>query len=289
MIPPAPVDRRRRVIVAALVVGLIVAGSVAVSVVTHGGLGYGPAYPPGTTLEVPGGSTSNISVTGDHLEIVLETSAGAGSASLVVGSDGFRRDFRASPATYGLRLDTAAALQTGTRRLTLVIPESGTLILTIVGGGQLVMNQVRLKELRVTGVSSLLELDASKPGSSVDLLQIESATGGLSAVRLGNLNMAELVIGNITGRYDVDLSGSLNRYCEATLRSVVGSGTLRVPGSVGAQVVVRSIVGSVLSAGFVDEGNRSYVNRLAEAKASLQLVVHVESAIGQIRLMEVQQ
>jgi len=213
MIPVASADRRRRIIVAVAVGSLIVAGSVAVGVLASGGLVFGPSYAPGTSIEVPGGPTSSISVTGDHLEIVLETSAGADTATIVVGSDGFRRDGRGSAGTVGLRLDTASALQTQPRNLTLLIPERGTLILTIVGGGQLVMDRVWLKELRLTGVSSSLELDASKPGSMVDLVQIESAMGGLSAVRLGNLNMAELVIGNITGRYDLDLSGSLNRQC----------------------------------------------------------------------------
>jgi len=57
----------------------------------------------------------------------------------------------------------------------------------------------------------------------------------------------------------------------------------------GAQVVVKNIVGSVLSTGFVDTGGRSYLNRLAVAQVSPQLVVNVESAIGQIQLMEVRQ
>ncbi|MGB9666011.1 MAG: hypothetical protein ACPL2N_01690 [Candidatus Cryosericum sp.] len=289
MTPSVSEDRGRRFLVAALVIGLIVAGWVMVDVATHGSLGLGPVLAPGTTLEVPGGSASRISVTGDRLEIVLQSSHGANTAQVVVGSDGFRRDARAPAGTFGLRLDTGAALQNGTRRLTLILPENGTLSLTVVGGGRVTMDRVRLGQLHVTGVSSSLDLDAGTPGSSVDLLQIESATGGLSSEHLGSLNMTQLVIDSIVGHYDLDLSGTVDRPCEVTVRSVVGSGVLRFSGGIGAQVVVKSIVGSVAAAGFVDEGGRSYLNKAARTEGAPRLVVRIESAVGQIQLMEVQQ
>lgn len=290
MSSPAPLTPRWRILAAVLVASLVIVGSIVVAAMSLGdGPGAGPAVASGTTLEVGGGFTSSVSVTGDHLEITLKTSAGIASGQIVVGSDGFRRDNRASAGTFGLRVDSTAALRPGVRQLTVIVPESGTLVLTVVGGGSLVTDQIHLSQLRITGVSSSLELDASRSGSTVDLLRIDSATGGLSGVRLGNLNMAELTIGNITGRYDLDLSGSLDRHCDVTARSVVGNGILRIPGSVGASVTVKSIVGSVLSSGFVNRGGRSYVNRLAAAQSNPQLVVQVDSAIGQIQLMEVQQ
>jgi hypothetical protein len=290
MSSPASATPRWHILVAILVASLVIVGSLVIAAVSgRGGLGGGPTIAPGTTLEVGGGSRSSISVTGDHLEIMLKTSAGVDSGQIVVGSSGFQRDSRASSGTFGLRLASTAALRPGVRQLTIIVPENGTLVLTVVGGGALVTDQIRLRQLRMTGVSSSLELNASQSGSSVDFLQIDSATGGLSGVRLGNLNMMELSIGNVTGRYDLDLSGSLDRHCDVIVRSVIGNGILRIPASVGAQVTVKSIVGSVLSGGFTDKGGRSYVNRLAAAQANPQLVVQVDSAIGQIQLMEVQQ
>jgi hypothetical protein len=211
------------------------------------------------------------------------------SASIVLGSDGFHRDFRAKTGTYGLRLDSVSSVQAGVKRLTVVVPENGTLTLTLVGEAQLILDQAQLKELRLAGASSALELDASESGSIIDLVQIENITGGFSTVRLGNLDMADLVIGNITGSYDLDLSGSLGRHCDVSLHTAVGNGTVRIPTKPGAQLSVGNVLGSVLSSGFVAEGGKSFLNAAAAGGADWQLVVRIDSAIGQIQLVEVQQ
>jgi hypothetical protein len=170
-----------------------------------------------------------------------------------------------------------------------VVPENGTLTLTLVGEARLVLDQARLKELRLAGASSALELDATEPGSIIDLVQIENVTGSFSATRLGNLDMADLVIGNIVGRYDLDFSGSLGRHCDVSLHTAVGNGTLRIPGKPGAQLSIGSILGKVLSSGFVAEDSKSFLNASAASGADRQLVVRIDNAIGQIQLVEVQQ
>ncbi|MCX6096993.1 MAG: hypothetical protein NTZ77_00685 [Caldiserica bacterium] len=290
MIPSASVTGRRRVLVAVLVVSLIVVGSGVVTLVTrNGGLRAAPALAQGTILEVPGGSASKISVVGDNIEVIVGSSPSLTSASIVLGSEGFHRDFRAKTGTCGLRLDDATAIQTGTRRLTIVVPENGTLTLTLVGEARVVLDQARLGELRLAGASSALELDASEPGSIIDLVQIENVTGGFSATRLGNLDMADLVIGNITGSYDLDFSGSLDRHCDVSLRTAVGNGTVRIPSKPGVQLSIGSVLGKVLSSGFVAEGSKSFLNASAAGGADRQLIMHIDSAIGQIRLVEVQQ
>ena len=290
MMQSAPTTGRRHILVAALVVILMIVGSVVVTVVTrNGGLRAVPAYAEGTILALPGGSASNISVVGDNLEVVVSTSPTVTSASIVLGSQGFRQDFRAKTGTYGLYFDSVPGVQVGIRRLTVVVPENGTLTLTLVGEARLVLDQAQLKELRLAGASSALELDATESGSIIDLVQIENVTGGFSAARLGNLDMADLVIGNIVGRYDLDFSGSLDRHCDVSLHTAVGNGTLRIPGKPGVQLSIGSVLGKVLSSGFVAEGSKSFLNASAASGVDRQLVVHIDNAIGQIQLVEVQQ
>ncbi|RIE07658.1 hypothetical protein [Candidatus Cryosericum odellii] len=290
MMQSAPTIGRRRILVAALVAILMIVGSAVVTVVTrNGGLRAVPAYAEGTILALPGGSASNISVVGDNLEVVVSTSPTVTSASIVLGSQGFRQDFRAKTGTYGLYFDSVPGVQVGVRRLTVVVPENGTLMLTLVGEARLVLDQARLKELRLAGASSALELDATESGSIIDLVQIENVTGGFSTIRLGNLDMADLVIGNIVGRYDLDFSGSLDRHCDVSLHTAVGNGTLRIPGKPGAQLSIGSVLGKVLSSGFVAEGSKSFLNASAASGADRRLVVHIDNAIGQIQLVEVQQ
>ncbi len=290
MIQSAPMTGRKRVLIAVLVVSLVLVGSAVVTLVTrNGGLRAAPAFANGTILELPGGSASRISIVGDNLEVVVGTSPAVTSASIVLGSEGFRRDFRAKIGTYGLRVGSVSAVQAGVKRLTVVVPENGTLMLTIVGEARLVLDQARLAELYLSGVSSALELDASKSGSIIDLVHIENVTGGFSTTRLGNLDMADLVIGNITGSYDLDFSGSLSRHCDVLLHTVVGNGTVRIPSTPGAQLSIGSVLGKVLSSKFVAESSKSFLNASAAGGADRQLVVHIDSAIGQIQLVEVQQ
>jgi len=290
MMQSAPVTGRRRVLVAALVVSLIIVGSAVVTVVTrNGGLRAVPAYAEGTVLALPGASASSISVVGDNLEVVVGTSPTVTSASIVLGSEGFRQDFRAKTGTYGLCLDSIPVVQEGVKRLTVVVPENGTLTLTLVGEARLILDQARLKEIRLAGASSALELDATKSGSIIDLVQIENVTGGFLATRLGNLDMVDLVMGNITGSYDLDFSGSLGRHCDVILHTAVGNGTLRIPRKPGAQLSIGSVLGKVLSSGFVAEGSKSFLNASAASGADRQLVVHIDNAIGQIQLVEVRQ
>jgi len=290
MMQSAPVTGRRRVLVAALVVSLIIVGSAVVTVVTrNGGLRAVPAYAEGTVLALPGASASSISVVGDNLEVVVGTSPTVTSASIVLGSEGFRQDFRAKTGTYGLCLDSIPVVQEGVKRLTVVVPENGTLTLTLVGEARLILDQARLKEIRLAGASSALELDATKFGSIIDLVQIENVTGGFLATRLGNLDMVDLVMGNITGSYDLDFSGSLGRHCDVILHTAVGNGTLRIPRKPGAQLSIGSVLGKVLSSGFVAEGSKSFLNASAASGADRQLVVHIDNAIGQIQLVEVRQ
>jgi hypothetical protein len=281
---------RRRLLVAVLVGGLILTGSVLVTVVTrNGGLRPGPAYVAGTVLSLPGGSSTSVSVVGDNLEVVVGTSSSVTSGSIVLGSGGFRRDLRARAGTYGLRLDTIAAAQDGIKRLTVMIPENGTLTMTLVGDARVVLDQAHLKKLQLAGASSALEVDASAPGSVIDTVRIENVTGGFSATRLGNLDMASLIIGSITGTYDVDLSGSLGRHCDVSLRTAVGNGTVRIPDKPGAQVSVGNVLGRVLSSGFVTDGERSFLNSSAAGGADRQLLVTIGSAAGQIQFVEVHQ
>jgi hypothetical protein len=268
----------------------MVIGSAVVTMVTrNGGLRAVPAYAEGTILALPGGSASSISVVGDNIEVVVGTSPAVTSASIVLGSEGFRRDFRAKTGTYGLYFDSVPGAQAGVKRLTVVVPENGTLMLTLVGEARLVLDQARLKELRLTGASSALQLDATESGSIIDLVQIENVTGGFSTTRLGNLDMVDLVIGNITGRYDLDFSGSLGRHCDVSLHAAVGNGTVRIPRKPGAQLSIGSVLGKVLSSGFVAEGSKSFLNTSAASGADRQLVVRIDNAIGQIQLVEVQQ
>ena len=290
MMQSASMTGRRRVLVAALVVSLIVAGSGVVTLVTrNGGLRANPAFAEGTILELLGGSASKISVVGDNIEVVVGTSSTVTSASIVLGSEGFRRDFRAKTGTYGLYFDSVPGVQAGVKRLTVVVPENGTLTLTLVGEARLVLDQARLKELRLAGASSALQLDATESGSIIDLVQIENVTGGFSATRLGNLDMADLVIGNIVGSYDLDFSGSLGRHCDVSLHTAVGNGTLCIPRKPGAQLSIGSVLGKVMSSGFMAEGSKSFLNASAASGADRQLVVRIDNAIGQIQLVEVQQ
>src|SRR5450756_3029219 len=151
MMQSAPTTGRRRILVAALVVILMIVGSAVVTVVTrNGGLRAVPAYAEGTILALPGGSASNISVVGDNLEVVVSTSPTVTSASIVLGSQGFRQDFRAKTGTYGLYFDSVPGVQVGIRRLTVVVPENGTLTLTLVGEARLVLDQAQLKAVSYT-------------------------------------------------------------------------------------------------------------------------------------------
>jgi hypothetical protein len=281
---------RRRLLVALLVAGLILTGSAVIAVVTrNGGLRAGSAYAEGTILELPGGASTAVSITGNNLEVDIGTSSALTSGSILLESEGFHRDFRSAAGTYGLRLDAAGMARKDVKRVTLVVPENGSLTMTLVGDARVVLDQARLKGLKLTGASSALEMDASGSGSLIDSIQIENVTGGFSATGLGNLDMTSLVIGNVTGTYDIDLSGSLARHCDVSLRTVVGNGTLRIPERPGALLSVRNVLGRVISSGFVAGGEQSYLNSSAAGGADRQLMVNVGSVVGQIQLVEVQQ
>ncbi|MHB8071154.1 MAG: hypothetical protein ACYDHF_04260 [Candidatus Cryosericum sp.] len=281
---------RRRLLVTILVGGLILAGSVFVTLVTrNGGLRPSPVFASGTVVELSSASTGKISIVADNVEVVVGTSPDVTTTSILVGSEGFRRDYRATVGTYGLRFDSISSAETGVKRLTVVVPENGTLTLTLVGDARVVLDQAHLKKLQLAGASSALEVDASESGSIVDTVEIDNVTGGFTATRLGNLDMTSLIIGNITGTYDVDLSGSLGRHCDASLRTAVGNGTLRIPDKPGVQLSVVSVLGRVMSSGFVTEGERSFLNSSAAGGADRQLLVTIGSAVGQVQLVEVQQ
>lgn len=290
MMQPRLHSGRRRLLVAVLVGSLILVGSVMVTLVTrNGGFKPSPGLASGTVLDVDSGSTTRISIVADNVEVVIGTSPDVKESTIVLGSDGFRRDYRARVGTYGLRFDSVLDPETGVKRLTVVVPENGALTLTLVGDARVVVDQARLKKLQLAGASSALEVDASETGSLVDVVEIDNVTGGFSAVRLGNLDMTSLVIGNITGTYDVDISGSLARHCAASIRTAVGNGTIRVPGKPGVRLSVSSILGRVISSEFVTEGERSFLNSSAAGGADRQLLVTIGSAVGQIQLVEVQQ
>jgi len=290
MMQPRLHSGRRRLLVAVLVGGLILAGSVMVTLVTrNGGFRPSPALASGTVLDVDSGSTARISIVADNVEVVIGTSADVKGSIIILGSDGFRRDYRSTVGTYGLRFDSVLDPETGVKRLTVVVPENGALTLTLVGDARVVLDQARLKRLQLAGASSALEVDAYETGSLVDAIEIDNVTGGFSATCLGNLDMTSLVIGNITGTYDVDLSGSLARHCTASIHTVVGNGTIRVPGNPGVQLSVSNILGRVISSGFSTEGERSFLNSSAAGGADRQLLVTIGSAVGQIQLVEVQQ
>ena len=290
MMQPRSLGGRRRLLVAVLVGGLILAGSAVVTMVTrNGGFRPSPALASGAVLDLAGGSATRLSIVADNVEVVIGTSPDAKTSSIVLGSDGFRRDYRAAVGTYGLRFDSVLNPEAGVKRLTVVVPENGALTLTLVGDARVVLDQARLNKLQLAGASSALEVDASETGSLVDTVEIDNVTGGFSATRLGNLDMTSLIIGNITGTYDIDLSGSLARHCAASIRTAVGNGTMRVPGKPGVQLSVSSILGRVISSGFATEGERSFLNSSAAGGADRQLLVTIGSAVGQIQLVEVQQ
>ncbi len=280
----------RRLLVAFLVGGLILAGFAVVMLVTrNGAFRPSPVLASGAILNLTDGSATRVSIVAGNVEVVIRTSPDTKTSSIVLGSGGFRRDYRAAVGTYGLRFDNVLNRETGVKCLTLVVPEDGALTLTLVGDARVVLDRARLRRLQLAGASSSIEVDASETGSLVDTFEIDNVTGGFSATHLGNLDMTSLVIGNITGTYDVDLSGSLARHCAASIHAAVGNGTMRVPGKPGVQLSVSSILGRVISSGFATEGERSFLNSSAAGGADRQLLVTIGSTVGQIQLVEVQQ
>lgn len=282
--------KNRRALTAFVIGLLILAGSVIVNIVArNGGIVAGESYTAGTVLEVPGGSSVKMSVTGDNLEITVGTSPSLSSGKILVESDGFRKDTRAKIGTYGLRAAVGSSGEGGACRLTVVVPDNGTLTLTLVGDAHLVLDETRLKELVLAGVSSTLEMDASDPGSVIDDVRIQSVTGGFSGQRLGNLDMERLTVGSITGTYDLDLSGSLRRHCDISLQRIVGNGTVRISGTPGARLTVRNIVGGIVSSGLTDDGQKTFLNSSAASGAERQVILEIGSVVGQIKLVEAQQ
>ncbi len=282
--------RNRRALTAIVIGLLILAGSVIVSIVSrNGGIDAGESYTAGTVLELPGGSSVRMSVTGGSLEITVGTSPSLSSGRILVESDGFRKDTRAKVGTYGLRAAVGSSREGNTRRLTVVVPDNSALTLTLVGDAHLVLNEARLRELVLAGVSSTLEMDASDPGSVIDDVRVQSVTGDFSAQRLGNLDMERLTVGSMTGTYDLDLSGSLRRHCDISLQRIVGNGTVRIPGTPGTRLTVRNIVGEIVPSGLTDDGQKTFLNSSAAGGAERQVILEIGSVVGQIKLVEAQQ
>ncbi len=285
---PRSVSEQNHTVIAVLVIVLIVLGSIIVRAIATGGdLVPTGTYPTGTVLEVASSSAGSISLVGSNMEITVESSPTRTKTAIVLESTGFQRDLRAQAGTFGLRMDTIMTKATGTKRLAIVVPENGTLVLTLVGDARLVLTQAKLAELRLTGASSTLELDASASGSAVNAVQIDSVAGDFTGTRLGNLNAAQVTIGSIAGNYTLDFSGALDRRCDVILHSAFGDGTLRVAQTPGAQISIGSVLGHILSPGFTVRDGKVFLNSTAATGAEQRLHVRIDSAIGQIQFVEV--
>lgn len=278
---------RRHILTALLVVLLVAAGSCVVWIMSrNGGILPTGSYPAGTVLEAASDASGAVSIVGDNLEVTVQSASARTTTGIVLESAGFQRDLRAQRGTFGLRVNTLLFKRGGARRLTILVPEDGKLVLTLVGTAKLVLNQARLADLELTGVSSALTVQASPSGSAVGTVQIDSVAGDLTGVQLGNLNMTRFVIGSIAGNYALDFSGSLNHPCAVTLQSAFGNGVLRFAETPGVQISLGSVLGQVQASGFVTQNEKTFLNRAA-ASAGAQLQVRIEKAIGQIQLVEV--
>lgn len=276
-----------RTLVALVAGGLVLSGAVAAGMAVKAlSQRPGAALEKGSVLELPGGA---LAVAGDGFEVVVSSSSAQVSPAVTVEGEGFRRDSRARPGTVGLELQPARPGQPGGSLLRIQTPQRGSLTLTLVGKGRLVLEGADLAELHVGGVSSPLQVQVPEDGGSVEHMEFSHITGGLVAEGLGNLGVESILIDSMTGDYTLDFAGPAAGSCTVVVRAAVGSGVLRIPETRSAEVVVGTVIGNVLPGSFTATGSGTWTTAAGTAEGGGRLRIDMNSVVGQIQLVEVQQ
>ena len=274
-------------LVALVVGGLVLGGSVAAGLVV-GALSTrsNATLEMGTVLELPG---SRLAVAGDGFEVVVSSSSEQLPPTVTIDGEGFRRDQRAQAGTLGLELQSSRSGQAAGPVLRIRTPERGSLTLTLVGKGRLVLDGVNLAELHVGSVSSPLRVQVPGGGGVVEHMEFSRITGGLVTDGLGNLGVESILIDSITGDYTLDFSGPAAGSCAVVVRAAVGSGLLQIPETRPAEVVVGTVIGTVLPGGFTARDRGTWTTEGGLAEGGRRLRIDMNSVVGQIQLVEVQQ
>jgi len=278
---------RSRLLVALLVGGLVLGGSVAAAMAVKA-LSERPdaALEIGSVLELPGGV---LAVTGDGFEAVVSSSSEQASPTVTVEGEGFRRDPRAQAGTLGLELQSTRSDQAAGAVLRIRTPQHGSLTLTLVGRGKLVLDGADLAELRVGGVARPLQVQVPGDGGAVQHMELSHVTGGLVTEGLGNLELESMLVDSITGDYTLDFSGPASGSCAVVVRAAVGNGVVRIPQARSAEAVVGTVIGTVLPGSFTAAGSGTWATARGLAEGRGRLRIDMNSLVGQIQLVEVQQ
>jgi hypothetical protein len=279
--------KRSRALVALVLGGLVLGGSVMAGMAVKALSELpGTALEKGSVLELPGGV---LAVAGDGFEVVVSSSSAQVFPAVTVEGEGFRRDSRARPGTLGLKLQPARPGQASDSVLRVRTPQRGSLTLTLVGKGRLVLDGADLAELRVGGVSSPLQVRVPGDGGAVEHMEFSHITGGLVMEGLGNLGVENILIDSITGDYTLDFAGPAVGRCAVVVRAAVGNGVLRIPETRSAEVALGTVIGNVVPGGFTATGSGTWTTERGTAEGGGGLRIDMYSVVGQIQLVEVQQ
>jgi len=279
--------KRSRALVALVLGALVLGGSVMAGMAVKAlSERPGTVLEKGSVLELPGGV---LAVAGDGFEVVVSSSSAQISPAVTVEGEGFRRDSRARPGTLGLKLQPARPVQASDSVLRVRTPQRGSLTLTLVGKGRLVLDGANLAELRVGGVSSPLQVWVPGDGGAVEHLEFSHITGGLVMEGMGNLGVENILIDSITGDYTLDFVGPAVGRCAVVVRAAVGNGVLRIPETRSAEVALGTVIGNVVPCGFTATGRGTWTTERGTAEGGGGLRIDMNSVVGQIQLVEVQQ
>jgi hypothetical protein len=121
--------------------------------------------------------------------------------------------------------------------------------------------------------------------AAMDELRLDTGASKLDIVGIGNAGPERVTVNGGVGDLTLDLTGAWSNSADVEITAGIGSITLRLPDDVGVRVETEGGLTNVESGGLRRSGD-AYVND-AFGEAELELLLHVTTGIGNLRLVEV--
>jgi hypothetical protein len=141
-----------------------------------------------------------------------------------------------------------------------------------------------LRRLRIATGASETVVSFDRPNPSVmEELQVKAGAASLEIRGLGHARARHIEVENAVGEVTLDLSGRWAGDATASVKTGVGTVTLRIPADLGVKVDQKTFLGSFSGLGLDEAGDGSYRSENWET-ADHRLELEVEAALGSIDL-----
>lgn len=154
------------------------------------------------------------------------------------------------------------------------------------GNGEFDLTGLQISDLELDLGAGDYEVRFEEPNeTAMDELRLDSGASKLDVVGIGNAGPERMTVNGGVGDLTLDLTGAWSNSADVEITAGIGSITLRLPDDVGVRVETEGGLTNVESDGLRRSGD-AYVND-AFGEAELELLVHVTTGIGTLRLVEV--